>query len=324
PTLVDLERDGEPFPAVIQATKTGMLFIFHRETGEPYFPIEERPVPTDGVPSEQLSPTQPFPVKPPPLVPQGMAPSQLWGATFMDRLQCRRKYGSYRFGPIYTPPSLEGTVIVPSTAGGINWGGVAVDPRTRILVTKVLRMGHFAQLIPREQIQTRPLEAGENQMGAPAALLGTPYALRQGPLVSPMFMPCTEPPWAALVAVDLEAGEILWQSPLGMLDRLMPIPLPLRWGTASFGGPIITGGGLVFIGATQDDRFRAFDLVSGEELWSARLPTGAFALPMTYSVDGRQYVVVASGGHPFIYPHPGDYLTAFALPRRAAQPDAPR
>ncbi len=324
PTLIELQRDGEAFPAVIQATKTGMLFIFHRATGEPYFPIEERPVPTDGVPGERLSSTQPFPVKPPPLVPQGMHREQLWGATFMDRLQCQRKYANYRFGPIYTPPSLEGTVIVPSTAGGINWGGVAVDPRARILVTKVLRMGHFAQLIRQDDIATRSPQAGENQMGAPAALLGTPYALRQGPLVSPMFMPCTEPPWAELVAVDLEAGEILWRRPLGVLDRLMPIPLPLRWGTASFGGPIITAGGLIFIGATQDDRFRAFDLVSGEELWSRRLPTGAFALPMSYSIAGRQYIVVASGGHPFIYPHPGDYLTAFALPRNALPQAAAR
>ncbi|NIQ24469.1 MAG: PQQ-binding-like beta-propeller repeat protein, partial [Pseudomonas stutzeri] len=119
---------------------------------------------------------------------------------------------------------------------------------------------------------------------------------------------------AALVAVDLEGGRILWHSPLGTLDRLMPLPLPVVWGTASFGGPIVTAGGLVFIGATQDDRFRAFDLTTGEELWSARLPTGSFALPMTYQVEGRQYVVIASGGHPFIYPRPGDYLTAFALP----------
>jgi len=153
-------------------------------------------------------------------------------------------------------------------------------------------------------------------MGAPAPLIGTPYALTQGPFVSPMFTPCLAPPWSALVAVDLTAGEILWQSTLGTLDMLVPVPLPLKWGTASFGGPIITAGGLVFIGATQDNRIRAFDIVSGEELWAFKLPAGAFAMPMTYAANGRQYIVIASGGHPFIYPYPGDYITAFTLPAR--------
>ncbi len=314
PTFAELEKNGRPFPAVILGTKTGMLFIFHRETGDPFFSIEERPVPQDGVPGEQLSPTQPFPVKPPPLVPHGFSVDDFWGISFIDKGQCRQSYAKFRMGPIYTPPSLEGTIIVPSTAGGINWGGVAVDPRTRVLVTKVLRMAHFAQLIPVENLPAKAA-ATENLMGAPAPLLGTPYALKQGPVTSPMFTPCNAPPWSALVAVDLQAGEIIWQTALGSLDALMPIPLPLKWGTASFGGPMVTAGGLVFIGATQDDRLRAFDLVSGEERWSATLPTGAFAMPMSYAVDGRQFVVVAAGGHPFIYPKPGDYLLAFALPR---------
>jgi len=314
PTLIDLKKDGEPFPAVILPTKTGMLFIFHRETGEPYFPIEERPVPQDGVPGEVLSPTQPFPTRPPPLVPHDFNADEFWGMTFIDKSACREKYKDFRFGPIYTPPSLDGTIMIPSSAGGINWGGVAVDPRTRILVTKVLLMMHFVQLIPVDEVETLGDGAAENLMGAPAPLFGTPYALKQGPVVSPMFTPCNAPPWAAMVAVDLEAGEILWQSTLGVLDTLMPVPIPLKWGTAAFGGPIMTAGGLAFIGATQDDRFRAFDVISGRELWSARLPTGSFAMPMTYAVGGRQYVVIASGGHPFIYPRPGDYITAFALP----------
>jgi quinoprotein glucose dehydrogenase len=317
PTLIELEKDGRPFPAVIQATKTGMLYIFHRETGEPYFDIEERPVPQNGVPGESLSPTQPFPVKPPPLVPHDFGPDDFWGISFVDRGACREKYAGARTGPIFTPPSTEGTIVVPSTAGGINWGGVAVDPGNRILVTKVLRMGHYVQLIPLAELEDVAETSGENVMGSPGPLLGTPYAMKQGPFVSPMFTPCIAPPWAAVVAVDLVAGDILWQSALGVLDRLMPVPIPLKWGTAAFGGPIVTRGGLVFVGATQDDRFRAFDIDTGEELWSATLPTGAFAMPMTYQVDGRQFVVIASGGHPFIYPVPGDYLTAFALPTSA-------
>jgi len=314
PTLIDLEQDGHPFPAVIQATKTGMVYIFHRETGEPYFPIEERAVPQDGVIGEQLSPTQPFPTRPPPLVPHEFGPDDFWGISFIDKGTCQREYAGARTGPIFTPPSTEGTIVVPATAGGVNWGGVAVDPIHSILVTKVLRMGHFVQLIPLDELDDGVESSGENMMGTPAPLLGTPYALKQGPFVSPMFTPCLAPPWAAVVAVDLVAGEILWQSPLGTLDVLMPVPIPLKWGTAAFGGPIATAGGLVFVGATQDNRFRAFDIDTGEELWSATLPTGAFAIPMSYEIDGRQFVVIASGGHPFIYPFPGDYLTAFALP----------
>ena len=314
PTLIELSKNGELFPAVVLGTKTGMVFIFHRETGEPFFPIEERAVPRDGAPGEVLSPTQPFTTKPPPLVPHSFGPDEFWGMTFIDRGQCRDKYATARTGPIYTPPSTEGTIVVPATAGGINWGGVAVDPDSRILYTKVLRMAHFVQLIPLEEIDTPVSSSAENMMGTAAPLLGTPYALKQGPVVSAMFTPCTPPPWSAVVAVDLQDGEILWQSTLGTLDRLMPLPLPLKWGTASFGGPIITAGGLLFIGATQDNRFRAFDLESGDEVWTFELPTGSFAMPMTYEIEGRQFVVIASGGHPFIYPTPGDYLTAFALP----------
>jgi quinoprotein glucose dehydrogenase len=314
PTLIELQKNGKSFPAVIQATKTGMLFIFHRETGEPFFPIEERPVPQDGVSGEVLSPTQPFPAKPPPLVPHSFDSDDFWGMTFIDRGQCREKYKNARTGPIYTPPSIEGTIVVPATAGGVNWGGVAVDPVSKILYTKVLRSAHLVQLIPVADLENLIASSAENMMGTPAPLLGTPYALKQGPVLSPMFTPCTPPPWAAVVAVDLQSGKILWQSTLGTLDTLMPFPIPLKWGTAVFGGPIITAGGLLFIGATQDDSFRAFSLATGEELWTVKLPTGAFALPMTYETGGRQFVVIAAGGHPFIYQFPGDYLTAFALP----------
>ncbi len=328
PTFIELTKDGRPFPAVIQATKTGMLYIFHRETGEPFFSIEERPVPQGGVPGEVLSPTQPFPVRPPPLVPHTLDTAEFWGMTPWERRACIRAYADKRNDGIFTPPTLEGSVIVPSTAGGVNWGGVAVDPRSRILVTNVLRLAHYAQLIPVGELQQAAPNPGENMLGAAQALLGTPYALKQSALLSPMNnMPCTPPPFAELVAVDLQQGEILWRSRLGTWDHSLPppmvgpvsLPLPLRWGALTFGGPIVTGGGLVFIGATGDDRLRAFELASGREVWSAPLPTGAFALPMTYAVGGRQFIVVASGGHPFVYPKPGDQITAFALPAAATK-----
>jgi quinoprotein glucose dehydrogenase len=310
-------KDGRPFPAVIQATKTGMLYIFNRETGEPFFPIEERPVPQDGVPGEVLSKTQPFPVRPPPLVPQSMKKEDMWGGlTPLHRSQCEKEYGNARFGPIFTPPTLEGTVIVPSTAGGVNWGGVAVDPNSRVLVVNVMTLAHYAKVIPANQVSDRKGSIEENMMGAPVRLLGTPYALTQKALMVPPAFPCTAPPYSQLVAVDLEKGEILWRSTFGAMDGLMPLPLPIRWGTPTFAGPMITAGGLVFIGATADDRFRAFELKTGRQVWSTRLPTGAFSVPMSYEVDGRQFVVIAAGGHAFIYQKPGDTITAFALPAR--------
>jgi quinoprotein glucose dehydrogenase len=213
--------------------------------------------------------------------------------------------------------------MVPSSAGGVNWGGVAVDPVSKLLVVNVLRLAHFAQLLPIADVTGPTKSMQENMMGAATPLLGTPYALKQSALLSPANqVPCTAPPYAELVAVDLQKGEILWRGPLGVWDHSLPppmaapvsLPLPLRWGTPTFGGPMLTAGGLVFIGATGDDRFRAFDAASGRELWSHTLPTGAFAVPMSYEVGGRQFVVVASGGHPFVYQKPGDQITAFALP----------
>ncbi|MCL4791081.1 MAG: pyrroloquinoline quinone-dependent dehydrogenase [Gammaproteobacteria bacterium] len=328
PTLVDLSKDGKPFPAVIQATKTGMLYIFNRDTGEPFFPIEERPVPQGGVPGEALSPTQPFPVKPPPLVPHEFRAEDFWGMTPWERNACVKAYGNKRYGKIFTPPSLEGTIVVPSTAGGVNWGGVTVDPDSKVLVTNVLRLAHYAQLLPATDDNEVHKSMQENMMGAPAQMLGTPYAIKQSALLSPLNqMPCTAPPYAELVAVDLQQGEILWRGTLGVWDHTLPppmaapysLPLPLKWGTPTFGGPMLTAGGLVFIGATGDDRLRAFDIRNGRELWSATLPTGAFAVPMSYEIGGRQFVVVASGGHAFVYQKAGDQITAFALPAARLQ-----
>lgn len=324
PTLIELAKDGKPFPAVIQATKTGMLYIFHRETGEPFFPIEERPVPQGGVPGEVLSPTQPFPVKPPPLVPHEFRAEDFWGMTPWERNACVKAYGNKRYGKIFTPPTAEGTIVVPSTAGGVNWGGVAVDPQSKLLVTNVLRLAHFAQLQPAADDAEVRKSMQENMMGAPTRIFGTPYAIKQSALLSPLNqVPCTAPPYAELVAVDLQQGEILWRSTLGVWDHTLPppmaapysLPLPLKWGTPTFGGPMLTAGGLVFIGATGDDRLRAFDSRNGKELWSATLPTGAFAIPMSYEIGGRQFVVVASGGHAFVYQKAGDQITAFALPK---------
>ena len=319
PILAEISRDGEKVPVAMQLTKQGMIFTFHRYTGEPFYEIEERPVPTDGLPEDDVSPTQPFPVKPPPLVKHGIGPEDAWGLTPYDRNKCRELIESMRHGPIYTPPTTEFTLMMPNVGGGMNWGGGAFDPNSNILVTPVGQSPYRLRLIPNEEIDpvAGRLPTAGLPIGPPGYIEGTDYGLEQGPLFSPFMMPCTAPPWAKLVAVDMAAGEILWEQPLGLVDKLAPVPIPLRWGTPYAGGPIATGGGLVFIGATADERFRAYDTETGELLWEFEGPTSANATPMTYMAGGRQYVVVATGGHNWVYPYKkGDSVVAYSLPGR--------
>ncbi len=316
PMLVDLRRDDAIIPIVIQLTKHGLVFAFHRETGEPLFPIEERPVATDGVAGDILSPTQPFPTAPPPLVPLGLTPDDAWGFTFFDKNACRRKIAALRHGGLFTPPTTRGTAIRPGMVS--NWGTGAFDGSRNLLITNAQSIPGFVRLVPNREVdpQTARLPMAGIPGGPPGFIDGTPYAIERGvpQLFSPFGAPCTKPPWYSLVAVDMLAGTIRWSVPLGTLDTLMPLPLPLKFGAPGIGGPIITAGGLIFIGATADEKFRAFDIDSGRQLWQWELPTAAMATPMTYEIDGRQFVVVAAGGHHAYYRRKiGDTLIAFTL-----------
>ncbi|MEC9375561.1 MAG: pyrroloquinoline quinone-dependent dehydrogenase [Pseudomonadota bacterium] len=317
PLLVDITRDGIKTPVVVVLTKTGVVFVLDRETGEPFWDIEERPVPTDGIPGDQLSPTQPFPVKPPPLMRHTLTPEDAWGFTVFDRNACRDKIASMRHGGYYEPPSVEGTVMFPMVGGGMNWGGGSFDPERNILVTPVAQVPYFIRLVPNDEIEETDDFMAGMPMGPPNFIKGADYGLHQGPLMSPSMSPCTAPPWYMLVATDLEKGEILWKTPLGVIDKLVPggiLPLPLEFGTPSSGGGIVTAGGLIFIGASYDERFRAFDIESGKKVWETITPFSANATPMTYEVEGRQYVVVSAGGHSWAPLPKGDYILAFALP----------
>ena len=315
PLLVDLPRDGELIPAVVQNTKQGLVFVFHRETGEPLFPIEERPVPVGDVPGEWYSPTQPFPVKPPPLVPHGASPDDAWGFVLWDKWQCRKQIESVRYGPIYTPVSLEGTIISPWTAGGANWGGPAYDPSRHWMIINTSRMMKLAKLVPVDKVDHATANKdGPIDWDPPKVLRGTPYALQEATLLSPFGAPCNKPPWGGLTAVDLVSGEIVWEVPLGSLEDYLPIPIEWDLGTPNIGGPIVTAGGLIFIAATMDGNFRAFNVATGKELWKVDMPAGTTTTPITYAVDGKQYVVIVSGGHGELPDRRGDYVLAFALP----------
>jgi quinoprotein glucose dehydrogenase len=315
PILTDIDHAGKRIPVVVQLTKQGLIFILHRDTGEPVFPIEERSVPTDGVPGESLSPTQPYPSSPPPLVTPGISADDAWGFTAFDRGKCRQMIAEARTGDYYEPPSREGTAMFPGM-GVNNWGGGAIPPQGNVLVVPINRAPVLRGLIPLAEIDPADLEGPmAGLMGNPGRLDGTAYAQVFKPLLSPLFSPCTAPPWGELAAVDLSRGEILWRRNLGVLDKLMPVPIPLDWGTPNAGGPIVTDSGLVFIGATMDERFRAFDSKTGNLLWETLTPTASMATPMTYEIDGRQFVVIASGGHMWQYMFKiGDWLMAYALP----------
>jgi quinoprotein glucose dehydrogenase len=320
PLLVDLPRDGAVVPALVQNTKQGLVFVFNRATGEPLFPIEERAVPTGDVPGEWYSPTQPFPVRPPPLVPQGSSPDDAWGFTWWDRRACRRMIEALRHGPIYTPPSEQGTIVSPWPAGGVNWGGAAYEPERRWMIVNTNRLMKVVRLRPATDARPEANAAaagdgtGDFEYDPPVRLIGTPYLYEEGLLLSPLGAPCNKPPWGALTAVDLVAGTIAWEVPLGSIEQFLPLPIPWRLGTPNIGGPIVTAGGLVFIGATMDSKLRAFAVADGRELWHADLPAPAMTSPMTYEAAGRQFVVIVAGGAHELPGPRSDRTVAFALP----------
>jgi quinoprotein glucose dehydrogenase len=315
PALITVERNGALTPAVVQTTKMGYVFVFHRETGEPLFPIEEVPVPRSDVPGELVSPTQPIPTHPRPLTPQGLEPEDAWGITPLDRAACKARIRSLRSEGTYTPPSVRGSIVNPGFIGGMEWGGSGFDPESQLLVTNTNRIAMVATLVPRDIV-----DSGEHRPRGSKFTVsvqrGTPYAVMREALLSPLGIPCSPPPWGMLHAVDMSTGEVAWEVPLGTMNDLTKVPTPARWGSPNLGGPLITGG-LVFIGATMDRRFRAFDLANGEEVWSTKLPASAQASPMTYRTrpGGRQFVVISAGGHDGLGSSLGDHVIAFALPR---------
>lgn len=320
PVLIELQRDGRTIPAVAVATKTGMIFVLHRETGEPLVPIEERLVPRSDVPGEEASPTQPFSAIRYLMHGEELSTDSMFGVTDEDRIFCKDRITALRNEGIFTPPSMAGTLVWPGVWGGVNWGGMAWDPENQSFTTAVKRVAMVVQLHSRDEVTKSDVSLGPE--GRLLRQAGTPYFATRSIFVAPSGNPCSPPPWGGLMNVDLKRGSVRWQKPIGVVPWLAEHDSAADWGAITFGGPLVTRGGIVFIAATQDDMFRAFDVEDGSLLWEHPLPAGGQASPMTYLYDGRQYVVIAAGGRGGIG-SPGDWIVAFALSRRKARNGGP-
>ncbi|HTH64510.1 MAG TPA: pyrroloquinoline quinone-dependent dehydrogenase [Gemmatimonadales bacterium] len=320
PVAFTLHRGGRDIPALAVATKMGHLFILDRTTGQPLVPVEERPVPASDVPGEVAAPTQPFPPPAYRFVPESLPASDAWGVTPESKEKCRAWIASLRSEGIFTPSSLRGTIHYPGHIGGFNWSGVSIDERDGLLVAPVNHLAMVVTLIPRDSIHAvRRAHPGVEINGQ----RGTPYGMMRQTLLGSDGLPCTPPPFGELVAFDLTRGTVRWRVPHGYLRGMGDTPAARMMGSVALGGVLITAGHLVFSSGTLDEHLRAYDLGTGRELWSAPLPAAGHALPMTYLAGGRQYIVIAAGGHDRLGPDRlGDYLIAFAVPGpRDAGPD---
>ena len=298
PVLIMLRRDGRDIPAIAQVTKMGFVFILDRLTGKPLFPVEERPVPKSDVPGEAAWPTQPFPVKPLPLVRQSLSESDISTVTLESKRYCAQLFHSLESHGMYTPYGRKMTLVMPGTLGGANWSGASFDSASGYLFVNVNELGAVGAMEP--QAADAPLRYRRGSKEGEYARFWDEHQ-----------WPCQKPPWGTLNAVDVNTGEIAWRVPLGVVDELK-----MATGTPNLGGTIVTGGRLVFIGATIDSRFHAFDTGTGEQLWASDLEASAHATPITYmgKKSGKQFVVIAAGGGGYFRGKVSDALAAFALP----------
>ena len=310
PLLATLKKNGRDVPVVVQGNKTGFLYVLNRDTGTPVLSVAERPVPPSNIPGETASPTQPFPTQLPAVTPQRLTADEAWGPTDADRAACRGLMSGLRNEGIFSPPSVNGTLVYPGNLGGMNWSGYAYDPARQLLIVNANSLPAKVRLIPRD----RPAAPGED--GEYGFQAGSPYGMFRRFLQSPSHLPCSPPPWGTLTAIDLASGRLRWQVPLGSMRAFGGVHPSVPPGSLMLGGPIVTAGGLIFVAGTVDASLHALDVETGRELWTGKLPVSGHATPMTYKLGagGRQYVVIAAGGHAKISEEPaGDTLVAFAL-----------
>ncbi len=299
-------KDGTP--AIAITTKMGRVFVLNRLTGVPLLPVEERPAMKSDIPGEESWPTQPASTIS--LVPEKLSVDDAWGKDEKEKQWCAEQIKAARSGDIFMPPSLQGTLVFPSNVGGVNWGSAAYDPQRHLLFVDTNRLPILVRMIPRADFDAARKNATDSDRlhGEFARQTGAPYAMFRTPLLAPSGLPCNAPPWGTVAAVDLFAGRKIWDVPLGSY-----IP-GMDTGTITLGGPMVTAGGILFTSAATDNYLRAFDSETGKEIWKYQLPAGGQATPMTYSIGGKQYIVIAAGGHGKLGTKQGDYVIAFTLP----------
>jgi quinoprotein glucose dehydrogenase len=318
PMLIDIIRDSRKIPAVAVGTKMGHIFVLDRATGQPLFPVEERDVPVSDIKGEQSSRTQPFPVLPRPLGLQKVSVDDAWGPTSELKKEAEEKIRRYINKGTFTPASLQGTLVTPGNVGGIHWGGMCFDPGKQVLYTNINWLASIIRLIPREDLDADNKKNDKKSMRSETGMqTGTPYVMKRDYLFEIVdnnnWFVQTTPPWGTLNAIDLSTGKDKWQVPVGFMMDTTKYPEAKKWGSLNFGGAIVTAGNLVFVAATRDGYFRAFHAETGELLWESLLPAGGQATPMTYAANGKQYVVIAAGGHGKFLTKMGDYIVAYAL-----------
>jgi quinoprotein glucose dehydrogenase len=312
PALVDLPIGGKMVPALVQSTKTGNIFILDRRTGQPLIPVEERTVPQGAAPGDRTAPTQPFSLAT--FMPsERVEGKDMWGATILDQLLCRVDFAGMRYEGPFTAPTLEKTLVFPGNFGVMDWGGMAIDPVRKIAFAHPNYMAFVDQLTT-----NKPEWAPSETNRGLNPNKGAPFAAYLNPFLSKLGLPCQAPPWGYVAGMDLTTGKVVWKHKNGTIRDQSPIPLPIKMGVPTLGGPIVTGGGVAFLSSTLDDYVRAYDETTGRQLWQARLPAGGQATPMSFQGrDGRQYVVVVAGGHGTLGTKQGDSVIAYALPKAA-------
>ncbi|GLK45923.1 MULTISPECIES: membrane-bound PQQ-dependent dehydrogenase, glucose/quinate/shikimate family [Novosphingobium] len=315
PSAVNFVLKGRKVAALIVPTKRGEIFVLDRATGKPLTPVEERPVPRGNLPGERYSPTQPYPTGFASFAPAPLTEAGMWGATPLDQMWCRIRFRSLDYKGMFTPPSERGILQWPGTFGILNWGGVSIDPERNLMIVNSAAIPQEVRLFRHGANTDRPAMAKDSHAPGYLPQYGTNYGVSLLPMFSPLGIPCAAPPWGKLAAVDLATGKIAWSRTFGTSADTAPLGIPLP-GAFNLGGSANTAGGVTFIGAAMDNYLRAFDTTTGREIWKGRLPAGGQATPITYvsRKTGKQYVVIAAGGHAYMQTTSGDSVVAFTLP----------
>ena len=318
PSLLNIAVNGVEVPALVQPTKQGDIFVLDRRTGVPLLPVTDVPAPQGAAQGDFTALNQPRSALS--FGPKPLSDRDMWGATLFDQLYCRIAFQRLRYEGRYTPPSTQGSLIYPGNFGVFNWGGIAVDPVRKTAFTTPTYLAFVSQLVPRPDDTTLMVQGDERPQGSLPSLnenFGAPFAVRLSAFTSPLGIPCQQPPWGYVAGADLATGKVLWQHKNGTVRDQSPIPLPFKMGVPNLGGPIMTAGGVAFLSGTLDNYVRAYNVSNGQQLWQSRLPAGGQATPMTYlGDDGRQYLLVIAGGHGSLGTKAGDYVLAYALPKR--------